>query len=233
MAEFSSSIGGRKVSGNKLREFDVPDGEDFNVDAAIASGKLKKLDMDEVRQFQNRLDNINSELEENYRSQPVKGTNQQELREIDQARQERDNRKKGIERLSGGAKKRIEMLIGLTRSEKTAIIDDTEYVLQTLKSQEMREALVAASKYDNTVELPYETRLQILSRSLIKVGGITVEDFLNSNDFEDKIYFINEMDEYLLNRLYGEYTILASEASEKYSIKSSETAQEVVADLKK
>ena len=227
MASFESPIGNRKVTGNKLREFDVPDGEDenqFNIDQAIASGNMKRLDVEEIRQFQQRLDGVSFEQEEE-QSSP-----KEELRIIEDARR---NRHKGIERLSKGAKKRIEMLIGMTRSVKSVEIDNTEYVLQTLKSQEMRDALLSSSKYEHTVEFAFEIRLQFLARSLVKVGGIELDQFLSDSSFETKLLFINELDEHLLNRLYNEYSNLAKGATERYSVRTPEDAEGVVADLKK
>jgi hypothetical protein len=242
MARFESPIGNRKISGNKLREFDVPDGEDdsmpqFNVDQAIASGQLKQMNIEEIKQFQNRLDGVSFEEEEAYRPQGQQQARvprgQQELKEIDYARQERDDRKRGIERLSQGAKKRIDILIGLTRTIKDIDIDGTIYTLQTLKSQERRAALIACSKYDHTVEFPFEVRAQFLTRSLTKIGGLDVEQFLADNSFEITLEFIEELDEHLLARLWIEYNILEKEATNKYAIKTMEDAQEVVADLKK
>lgn len=226
MASFESPIGNRKVTGNKLREFDIPDGEDenqFNIDQAIASGNMKKLDVEEIRQFQQRLDGVSFEQEEDL-------SPKEELRIIEDARR---NRRKGIERLSQGAKKRIEMLIGMTRSVRPVVIDNTEYVLQTLKSQEMRDALLSSSKYEHTVEFAFEIRLQFLARSLMKIGGIDLDQFLGDPSFEAKLLFINELDEHLLNRLYNEYSSLAKGATERYSVRTPEDAEGVVADLKK
>lgn len=240
MANFESQIGGRKVSGRQLQEFDVPDGEDdnpnFNVDEVINSNNFQKLDEDGIRQFQQKLNSINIEEENDYRApqQPRRSSPQpqfeDDVKEVEIAHQ---YRRKGIERLSQGAKKRIEMLIGMTRSSKSINIDGTEYILQTLKSQETRDALLAAAKFEHTVEFPFEFRLQYLARSLVKIAGIDIDQFLSDSSFSSKIAFINELDEHLLKRLYDEYINLSKEASNKYSVNTAKEAEGVIDDLKK
>jgi hypothetical protein len=97
----------------------------------------------------------------------------------------------------------------------------------------MREAIMLASEFDGTVQSPFEIRKQFLSRSIIQVGDIDIAQFIGSNDFEAKLAFIEELDEFLSNRLYDEYVSLTKEAKEKYYIKTEADVQEVVNDLKK
>jgi hypothetical protein len=139
----------------------------------------------------------------------------------------------GKERLGDGAKKRIEMLIGMTRHTHSAEIDGNIYNFQTLKSKEMRDALTAAAEFDGSVQSPFEIRKQLLARSLTQVAGVAIEQFIGDDSLDAKLLFIDELDDTLLNRLYDEYLILAREAKEKYSIKTSEEAKEVIEDLKK
>lgn len=219
MPSFDSPLGKRKITSQPLREFDVPDesGQTFNVDEAIRSGGLKQLNMDEISQFQARA----SQSEED------PGEFEREVKAAKEAR------RRGIERLNDGARRRIEMLIGMTRSTKTVVIEDNSYVFQTLKAKEMREAIMAASAFDGTVQSPFEVRKQLLARSLVQVGNIDIEQFIGSNSLDDKLLFIDELDDALLNRLYDEYIVLTKDAREKYAVKDEGQVKEVVGDLKK
>ena len=142
-------------------------------------------------------------------------------------------RKEFKNEISDGAKRRIEMLLGMTRHSKTVNIQNTTYELRTLKSGEMRKALSESSKFDGTVQMPFEMRRQILCASLLSIGGVDIEMFLGTSDINTKFELIDNLDESLLNRLYEEYTILSSESKKKFSINSQEELQEVVEDIKK
>lgn len=161
----------------------------------------------------------------------------QNFSQISQVEQEirdaREYRRTGKERLNEGAKKRIEMLLGMTRSVKDININNTNFSLRSLKSKEISEAYMTASKFDGTVQSPFEIRRQLLARSLTKIADVSFEQFIGSNDLNDKLLFMDEMDHELLNRLYDEYLQLVEEVKEKYAIKNEADAAEVVADLKK
>jgi hypothetical protein len=125
------------------------------------------------------------------------------------------------------------MLLGMTRSTREADVNGTTFTLQTLLSKEMREAISLASEFDGNVQSPFEIRVQFLARSVSEIGGIPIEQFLGSDNIEDKLSFIDELDDIFLNRLYEEYLILTKEAKQKYAISSKSEAEEVSDDLKK
>lgn len=139
----------------------------------------------------------------------------------------------GMSALNDGAKRRIEMLIGMTRQTRTADIEGNTYILQTLKGKEMREAIMAASEFDGTVQSPFEIRRQFLARALVVVANVPMDQFAGSNDLDAKLDVIDEMDDILLNRIMDEYNLLIKESREKYAIKTVEEAKEVSEDLKK
>jgi hypothetical protein len=142
-------------------------------------------------------------------------------------------KREGKERLSDGARRRIELLIGMTRLTRDVDIDGQMYKLQTLTSQELRDAIVATAEFDGTVEFIFETRRQLLGRSLTVVAGVEIDQFLNSRELDDRLYFIELLDHALLIRLYNEYVTLSKDAQDKYSPKTEEQVKEVVEDLKK
>lgn len=155
---------------------------------------------------------------------------EQEMKELKVARQAKLS---GKERLNDGAKRRIEMLIGMSRVTRECELDGNTYLFQSLKSKDMRDIYSESAEFDGTIHFAYEIRRQTIARSLSQVGGIDINQFLSSNSFESRLMFLDELPESLLQRLFIEYRELEKEANEKYSIKTEEDAKEVVEDLKK
>lgn len=226
MPNFESPLGNKKFPGQPMREFDVPDesepqyAEDYASTPPIARRprpNIPQIDMNEIESFQQKDQMTEQEHYEIER----------QIREAKQARLT------GKERLNEGAKRRIEMLVGMTRSSRDVTIGENTFVLQTLRSKEMREAIMAASEYDGTVQSPFEIRRQLLARSLVQVAGIDIAQFVGSNALEARLSLVDDLDEALLNRLYEEYLELVRESRAKYAIKTPEEVQEVVEDLKK
>lgn len=221
--KFDSPIGSKKVIGQPLREFDVSDETGYSSDQEMLSRHRnqsfnQQVDLNQAMAYQQKMQN---EPEE-------------DSMEIErQIRAAREAKRSGKERLNDGAKRRIEMLIGMTRSIREVIIENNKFVFQTLNSKEMREAILLASAFDHTVQSPFEVRRQFLARSLTHIAGIEVAQFVGSNNLEDRLELIDNLDESLLNRLFEEYSLLVQESREKFSIKSVEDIKEVAGDLKK
>lgn len=227
MVEFESSLGKKKVQGGRqLREFEVSDESEneqqFNVDAAMRQPGMKQLNMNEIAAFQQRLNSSFADEEP---------TNQTEVEES--FKQAREMKRSGKERLTEGAKRRLESLLGMTRLNRAATIGETEFVLQTLTGKETRLAIRDAAVYDGTVESPFAIRCQLLARSLIGIGGVDFNHFVGSDQIDIKLLFIEELDDIILNRLYDEYIIMTKEAKKKFGINNAQEAQEVVSDIKK
>lgn len=148
--------------------------------------------------------------------------------------QAREEKKTGKQRVTDYGKNRIEMLLGMTRDiRQVPINDNLFFTLQTLKSTEIRKVLSEAAAYGGTVEYAFELRRQYLARSVTHVCGVELFQFLGNDDFKNVLFFIEEMGEPLLNRLFDEYNILDEENKSKYAIKTPEQARELVEDLKK
>jgi len=231
MPKFDSDIGGRSFQGQPMRELDVQDETGYsepvrktNRLGGVSVAGAIEMDEQSIREFQarmaaqsqmhNDLHNPDAELE-------------REMRAAKEAK------RTGKERLNDGAKRRIEMLLGMTRTLREVDIEGNVFVLRTLKGDEMRQAIASASAYDGTVQSPYEVRKQLLARSLTQVAGVDINQFIGGNSLEHRFLFVDELDEALLSRLYDEYVILAKEARSKYAIKTEEEVKEIVEDLKK
>jgi hypothetical protein len=160
-----------------------------------------------------------------------------QMREVSNVEQEflaaKKAKREGKERLSEGAKRRVEMLVGMTRLSRDVEVAGNMYRLQSLSSRELRDALTATAEYDGTIQLVFETRKQLLARSLVVIAGVETSQFLYSEELDVRLDFIELMDHALLLRLYNEYVLLANEAQDKYAIKTQAEVQEVLEDLKK
>jgi hypothetical protein len=172
-----------------------------------------------VDDFQKRLQQINDnqELDED--------TVEMENR----IREEREIKRTGRERLTEGAKKRIDLLLGITRLKRTVKIGEINFVLQSLKSKEIEYCMLKAAEADNNLKALYILRKYQLAKSIVEIANNPIEVFLSSNTLESKLSFIDELDDSVVITLNREYKILAKEAKERYEVK----AEELADDLKK
>lgn len=228
MSNFESPLGNRKfgASGVGMREFNVPDENMLPeiVKESVNPVFRRKMAVDQssITEFQNRV------------SQPLPNTSDYNIADIEQeVRAAREAKKTGKERLNEGALRRINMLLGMTRSTREFSFMGNSFVLQTLKAKEMREAIMAAAEFAGTVQEPFEIRRQFLARSLVQIASVEIEQFLGSTSLDAKLIFIEELDDALINRLYDEYLLLRKEAINKYAINTIDEAKEVMEDLKK
>lgn len=217
MPNFESPIGKKKFASNTMREFDVPD-ESGYADPAQAQF-YQNVNEASIRDFQAR--------------DPFMEAQRSEAEIEKEIRAAREAKRTGKERLSDGAKRRIEMLLGMTRVTREVDINGNIFVLRTLKSKEMSDAIFEVSKFDGTTQGAYEIRRQLLSRSLTHVAGVEIESFISSNALEGKLAFIDELDDPVITRLYSEYITLVNEAKSKYAPKNDQEVKEVLEDLKK
>jgi len=230
MPSFESPLTNKKFAAQPMRDIEVPDESGYNqpppnmgpkFNPSVSHRMDPNFSEQDIQDFQNRM-NANMNPDSN-------------LSDIErEIKHQREEKIRGQTHLNDGARRRIEMLIGMTRLYKTVIIDENNtFALQTLKGKEKREAIVAASQFDRTVESPFEIRLQFLARALTHVANVPIEQFIGSNSLGAKLEFIEELDDILLNRLMDEYTALDKEAQNKYSMQTVEQAKEIAEDLKK
>jgi hypothetical protein len=211
MPNFESPISNKRFAATPLKDIDIPDeSENYSPRHSMNESSIREMQM----RMNHEDDREPSEIE----------------REIKAAK---EARRTGKERLSDGAKRRIEILLGMTRSIHKVDIDGNIFIFQSLKAKEMREAIIAAAEYDGTVQSPFEIRKQFLARSITSIADVDFEQFIGSNTLEAKLLFIEELDDALSNRLYDEYIKMAKDARDKFSIKSDVDGKEVVEDLKK
>lgn len=225
MPKFDSPIGSKQFSGQPMREFNVPDETGYEQAPQIPVRQPRHepvFDERAMRDFQAQM------------QEPMPQPGMRDLSSVEKdILAAKKAKREGKERLSEGARRRIEMLLGMTRLTRDVEIGGQVYKLQTLTSQELRDATVATAEFDGNVQFIFENRKQLLARSIVVVAGISIDQFLNSDELEMKLEFIELMDHALLHRLFTEYTNLVKEAQDKYSPKNEEQIKEVVEDLKK
>lgn len=226
MPKFDSPIGSKQFQGQPMRDVSIPDDSGYDQPQQrpmrVPHEPLPAFDERSMREFQ-------AQMQPQMQPGGVREMSDLE-REIHAAKKAK---REGKERLSDGARRRIELLIGMTRLTRDIDIGGQMYKLQTLTSQELREAIVATAEFDGSVQFIFETRRQLLARSLTVVAGVEIDQFLNSRELEDRLYFIELLDHALLIRLYNEYVTLSKEAQDRFSPKTEEQVKEVVEDLKK
>lgn len=238
MPQIKSELSNRTMPVNKFKEVSIPDESgsqtsrtvsgDINIDFDAVDALMKERGMPPV-------DRNAMQSQYNMQQQAKRGgmSNQDMLDYEQQIKEAKQAKVTGRERLSSGAKQRIEMLCGISRMRREVDIDNNKFVLQTLRGKDQREIWVAAAEFQNTVEFPFELRKQTLARALVQVAETDIELFLNSNLMEAKLDFVDLQDEEVLNKLYTEFNKLVDESKSKYSIKSDKDAAAVVEDLKK
>ena len=223
MPKFRSPLGDKDFQGQTLREFDVPDETEMSpamrMHGPSLHGPQDPVDLRSAMEFQERVQRQRSPEDD---------------AEVErQIRAAREAKRSGRERLNDGAKRRIEMLLEMTRSNREVDLNGNIFILQTLRSKEMREAMMAASEFDGTVQSPFEIRRQLLSRSLTSIAGVEFAQFVGSDSLDAKLELIDSLDEAVLNRLFDEYSTLVNDSRDKYALKSDQDVKEVAEDLKK
>lgn len=139
-----------------------------------------------------------------------------------------------LPKMSFASKTRIELLAEIGSLTKDVIIGANTFSIRTLKSKEVRAATLAAFSTSKTeLEVSFASRLQQLARAIVKIDGNDFGLTIGSDDLDKKILVIEEFEEFVVNKLYNEFSNLKKEAEETYGIKTVEEAKEVAEDLKK
>jgi hypothetical protein len=229
MPKFDSPIGSKQFQGQPMREVSVPDESGYTppptphlprqVRQPVHDHAPPVFDERAFQEFQAQMNPV----------QPVREMSdvEQQILAAKRAKQE------GKERISEGARRRIEMLIGMSQMSKTVDINGTTFTLKTLKNEEAREVLIASIPYDGTIEFSFENAKQTLARSLTEIAGTDINQFLSSSELSVRLDFISQLPQALFTRLYNEYVALDTESRDKFGLKNDADVKEVVEDLKK
>lgn len=232
MPEFKSPLGNKQIQGQPMRDFSVPDEGGYDSQPVPPQRPVRHRHQHEQPVFDDQaLREFTAAQQQpmNPAQMPIREMSETELQILAAKKAKREGR----ERLSDGAKRRIEMLVGMARMTRTCDINGTTFTLQTLRNKESRDVLVASIPFDGTIEFTFENAKQTLARSLVQIAGTDIDQFLSSSDLDVKLAFIEELPQPLFSRLYNEYAALDAEARDKFAIKTDAEVKEVVEDLKK
>ncbi len=75
-------------------------------------------------------------------------------------------------------------------------------------------------------------RKQVIARSLYAIDGQDVNAVLSTNDIDDKIEFVSQLDESLLQHLYNVYVEMKNDNDKKFS-DLGKTQEEIEENIKK
>lgn len=115
----------------------------------------------------------------------------------------------GQSKVSSEARGRLEALIGIGRMTTEVKTGDYTFTLQTLKSGENREVVKSLFSVA-AIEQAYEQRRQTLARALTHVNGHPLVEILGSSKMDGILYFLDEMQESIIMKLFSEYSQLYS-----------------------
>jgi hypothetical protein len=232
MPNFESPLSSRKFASQPMRDIEVPDETGYTQQAPNRGAQQGQISPSVTRRYgtpMSEQDMLEFQDRVNSIADPESHLSDMER----DFKRSREDKLRSQTHLNEGARRRIEMLIGMTRLTREFTIEQNTYVLQTLKGKEMREAILAAAEFDGTVQSPFEIRRQMLARSLCKVANVPIEQFVGSPSLQARFDFVDELDDSLLNRLMEEYSLLTREAKAKFAITTAEQVSEVADDLKK
>jgi hypothetical protein len=136
-------------------------------------------------------------------------------------------------RVSPAAKERIEFLIGLGRAKKDVTFEDVVFSLQSLRSGEMREVLLAGSQGETRAEAMFQIRANTLAYAIEKIDGNPIAMVLGDESVAARIDLISNMDEELIEFLHDSYNEMLRKNKAKFAVESDAQAKEVGQDLKK
>lgn len=169
------------------------------------------------------------QMQEPMSQQPVR-LNVDQFNEMQAKRNElRSTQKKS----TSESKLRAEILCGIGRLQTEVIAGGSKFVLQSLKSGEMKEVMKLVSQVSIAAEAMFEMRANILARALYTVDDQPIELVLGANSLEDIIDFVNDLQESFVNQLYTSYTSMVKTNDEKFTVKNEADAQEVAEEIKK
>ena len=158
----------------------------------------------------------------------------EKLKQLEEARSEKLSAKS---RVSSSAKERVELLIGAGRTKVDVPIDGFIFTLNSLKSGETREVVRLSSIADkegiSNIESYLMLRAYTLAFAISEVDGQAVELVIGSSDYNDKVAWIDELNENAIVLLYDKYFEMINKNKEKYTIKDEVDAKGVAEDIKK
>lgn len=141
---------------------------------------------------------------------------------IKKARQEKLN-----PTISQPAKIRLEYLADIGRITKEVKIGPSTFTLRTLKSKEQRQVFLTLVDVNNKVDEAYNLKLHSLAHSLLKIDGQDLEMVLPIRTFQDRISFLENLEESTIDQLFTAYQELKTSSDQQFALKTEQDVKEV------
>lgn len=154
---------------------------------------------------------------------------EQKLKELEQLRK---NKKESLHKAPEGAKQRLDYLLGISRLGEDVEVDNVVFSIRSLKAKETQEVIESVVSAQVNAVQAFEMRAHTMARSIYKIDGQDLGLVIGSNDIEDKVNFVKELDESLLNYLYERYTKMLQLNNKKFGDLGKDE-QEAVENIKK
>ena len=161
------------------------------------------------------------------------------IKDLKQMRSEALNAKNKI---GMDSKKRLEILLGIGRAQEDVDVDGVVFSIQTLKDNEIEDLTRLPKlfqeepgkfKESSAIEFLFYLRRYTLALSIYAIDGVSFDEALGCNCFDDRLQVLSDLDSNLTSYLFNRYELLKNKTSEKYSVKSSDDVKGVIEDLKK
>ena len=161
------------------------------------------------------------------------------LEDLQKIKQTREQIASSQKILSPDARERLNYLANLGRKTEEVEVEGITFTLRTLKAKENAEAIHFGSSLgepsiNQTIDSYHSMRNYTMSKAIQAIDGISLENVVGSRDTEVIIkHLLEEMDEAVIDYLYGKFLTMTKNHKEKFSIKSQEEVKEVIEDIKK
>lgn len=153
---------------------------------------------------------------------------EQKLKELEQLRLAK---KESLQKAPEGAKKRLEFLLGISRLGEDVEVDNVSFSIRSLKARETQEVIEAIMSIQLSAIQAFEMRAHTMARAIYAIDGQDISVVIGSNKIEDRVNFVKELDESLLNYLYDRYTKMIQLNNKRFELGTEE--QEVIENVKK
>lgn len=151
-------------------------------------------------------------------------------RRLMNARQEKKDRE---QRAPASAIQRLEILTGIGRLVRDVEIEGVNFSLKSLKSKEIRIVMEQAALAKTNVGEALTIRDYTLAFAIYKIDDRPFEQYIGSNEYEDKVETVENLDASVTKTLWKEYSAMINEHQEALKQDLGKNSEEILDNVKK
>lgn len=155
-----------------------------------------------------------------------------EIKELERMMEE-DKLVKKEERASQSAVQILEILTGIGRLTQNVEIENIKFSIRSLKNKEMREILEKGLDAKTRFEEALLVRNYTLAYSIYKINDQPAELFMRTEDIDEKVALIDEMQSSIVSKLWEEYSKMLQSHNDSLKTGLGETPKEISENIKK